>query len=151
MLFSYFSELQSRSDGWPLVYSTRAAIYIGRLHPVHGEQYSHNLLICSLRIIFDHQNWYIATIHIGRLHPVHDMIWFCSSRQRTLANGLSSYHKFLHKSWSNFVFRISTKHQLQNLNQTSAFRLNLNFKILTKTSFRITTKIKLHNLNQASP
>ena len=37
--------------------------------------------------------------------------------QRT--RGLSSYHKFKHKSW-NFIFRISTKHQLQNLNQTSA-------------------------------
>ena len=33
--------------------------------------------------------------------------------------------KFLHKSWSN-IFRISTKHQLQNINQTSAFRQNLN-------------------------
>ena len=39
---------------------------------------------------------------------------------------------------------------LQNLNQTSTFQLNLNFKILTKPSFRISTKIKLHNLNQAS-
>ena len=38
--------------------------------------------------------------------------------QRT--RGLSSYHKFKHKSWSNFIFRISTKHHLQNLNQTSA-------------------------------
>ena len=38
--------------------------------------------------------------------------------QRT--QGLSSYHKFKHKSWSNFIFRISTKHHLQNLNQTSA-------------------------------
>ena len=35
------------------------------------------------------------------------------------SNFLRSYHKFLHKSWSN-VFRISTKHQLQNLNQTWA-------------------------------
>ena len=58
--------------------------------------------------------------------------------------------KFLHKFWSNFISRISTKHQLQNLNQISAFRLNLNFIILTKPSFRISTKIKLHNLNQAS-
>ena len=32
-----------------------------------------------------------------------------------------------HKSWSNFIFRISTKHQ-QNLNQASAFRLNLTSK-----------------------
>ena len=35
--------------------------------------------------------------------------------QRT--RGLSSYHK----SWSNVIFRISNKHQLQNLNQSSAF------------------------------
>ena len=55
------------------------------------------------------------------------------------SNFFRSYHKFLHKSWSNFVFRISTKHQL-----------NLNFKILIKPSFRISTKIKLHNLNQES-
>ena len=39
--------------------------------------------------------------------------------QRT--RGLSSFHKFKHKSWSNFIFRISTRHQLQNLNQTSVF------------------------------
>ena len=38
--------------------------------------------------------------------------------QRT--RGLSSYQKFVHKYWSNFIFRISTKHQLQNLNRTSA-------------------------------
>ena len=44
-----------------------------------------------------------------------------------------SYHKFVHKSWSNFIFIISTMDQLQNLNQTSASRLNLKFKILTKT------------------
>ena len=58
--------------------------------------------------------------------------------------------KFLQKFWSNFISIISTKHQLQNLNQISAFWLNLNFKILTKPSFRISTKIKLHNLHQAS-
>ena len=48
-----------------------------------------------------------------------------------------SLNKFKHKSWSNFIFRISTKHSLQNHNQTSASRLNLKFKILTKASFRI--------------
>ena len=56
------------------------------------------------------------------------------------SNFFRSYHKFLHKSWSN-IFRISTKHQLQNLNQTSAFRQNLNLKIFTKPSFRISTKV----------
>ena len=53
-----------------------------------------------------------------------------------------SYHKFLHKSWSNFSLKILTKLQLQNLNQTSApnSRLNLNFEILTE--------LKLQNLDQ---
>ena len=63
-------------------------------------------------------------------------------------NLFRSCHK-LHKSWLN-IFRISTKHQLQNLNQTSAFRQKLNLKILTRPSFRISTKIELHNHNQAS-
>ena len=36
------------------------------------------------------------------------------------SNLFRSYHKFKQKSLSNFIFRISTKHQLQNLNQTSA-------------------------------
>ena len=32
--------------------------------------------------------------------------------------------RWTHKSWSNFIWGISTKHQLQNLNKTSASRLN---------------------------
>ena len=59
------------------------------------------------------------------------------------SNFFRSYHNFLQKSWSN-IFRISTKLQLQNLNQTSAFRQNINLKILTKPSFTISTKIELH-------
>ena len=51
--------------------------------------------------------------------------WLSSSCQ---SNFLRSYHKFKHKPWSNFIFRISTKHQL--LNQTSASPINLKFKIL---------------------
>ena len=39
------------------------------------------------------------------------------------SNFFRSYHKFLHKFWSN-IFRISTKHQLKNLNWTSAFPQN---------------------------
>ena len=35
------------------------------------------------------------------------------------------------KSWSKIIFRISTKLQFQNLHQTSASRLDFNFKILT--------------------
>ena len=49
----------------------------------------------------------------------------------------SSY--LISQSWSKFIFRIANKHQLQNLNQTSTFWLNLSFKILTKPSFRILT------------
>ena len=41
-----------------------------------------------------------------------------------------SYHKFKHKSWSNFNFRISIKHWHQNLKQTSVSR-----QILIKPSF----------------
>jgi len=61
-------------------------------------------------------------------------------------NLLRSYHEFKHKSWSSFIFRILTKHQLQNFNQTSASRLNLKFTILS----RISTKIQLHNLYKTS-
>ena len=66
------------------------------------------------------------------------------------SNFFRSIHKFLNKSWSNFILRISIKHQLQNLNQTSASWLNYNLKILTRPSFRISTKQQLHDLNQAS-
>ena len=41
-----------------------------------------------------------------------------------LSNFLWSNHKFLNKSWSNFIFRISTKHQLQNLNHTQLQNLD---------------------------
>ena len=61
-----------------------------------------------------------------------------------------SNHKFSKKSRSDFIFILPTKQQLQNLNPISAFRLNLNFKILTKPSFRISTKNNLHNLSQGS-
>ena len=43
------------------------------------------------------------------------------------SNFLRSYHKFEHNSWSNFIFRISTKNQL--LNQTTASPINLKFNI----------------------
>ena len=46
------------------------------------------------------------------------------------SNFFSSYHKFSNKSLPDFIFIFSTKQQLQNLNQISAFQLNLNFKIL---------------------
>ena len=74
--------------------------------------------------------------------------WGLSSAYQN--NFFRPYLKFLYKSWPKFIFRILTKDQLQNLNQISAFRLNLNFEILTKNSFRISTKNDLHNLNQGS-
>ena len=68
--------------------------------------------------------------------------------QRT--RGLSSYYKLLHKSWSNYIFRISNRYHFQNLNQTWTSQLKLNFQILTKPSFRISTKIQIHNLYKTS-
>ena len=77
-----------------------------------------------------------------------------------------SYHKFIHKSWSKFSFRVSTKLQLQNLNQTSTsiYWPNFGFKIsnelqnwpntvlrawiksrLKKPQPRILTKLQLQN------
>ena len=55
------------------------------------------------------------------------------------------------KNWHTNLDQISssesrTKHQLQNFKQTSASRLNLKFKILS----RISTKIQLHNLYKTS-
>ena len=39
-----------------------------------------------------------------------------AQRTRGLSSAFQSSNKYKHKSWSNFIFRISTKHQLQNLN-----------------------------------
>ena len=63
-----------------------------------------------------------------------------AKRTRGLISACQSSNKFKHKSWSNFIFRISNKHQLQNLDQTSASRQNLRFKILTKPNFITSTK-----------
>ena len=60
---------------------------------------------------------------------------------------LSSYHKFKHKSRPNFIFRISTKHQLQ---------LQPNISISTKSSMKlqnldqISTEIQFRNLYKTS-
>ena len=62
------------------------------------------------------------------------------------SNFLESYYMFKHKSWSNFIFRISTKPQL--FNQASASPIKLKFKILTKLSFENLTKIQLSNLSK---
>ena len=79
------------------------------------------------------------------MSPVHSYSKVKTLPKAQRTRGLSLSHKFKHKSWSNFILRISTKHQLQNFNQTSASRLNLKFKILTKPSFRISNIIQLHN------
>ena len=55
--------------------------------------------------------------------------------QRT--RGLSSFHKFLHKSWSNFI---STKDQLQNL--------QLNTSISKKRKLKNLDQTQLQNLDQ---
>ena len=93
----------------------------------------------------------------GRVGEGQTHFWILPKAQRTQglssayqSNLFRSNHKFKHKSWSTFIFRISTKHQLQNLNQTSTSRLNLKFKILTTSSFTISTKIQLHSLHQMS-
>ena len=87
------------------------------------------LLWCILTYILKHcqrHNWPEGWVQLTKEKP----------------NG--PYHKF--KSWLNFIFRISTKHQLLNLNHTSVPRVNLKFRILTKLTFRISTKIQIHNL-----
>ena len=78
-----------------------------------------------------------------------------AQRTRGLSSGyqikfFNSYHKFSNKSLSDFIFIFLTKQQLQNVNQISALRLNINFKILTKRIFWVSTKNNLHNLNQGS-
>ena len=97
-------------------------------------------------MLFPFLNLYVSQISKSKNTGTTDPTVGCSYQ----SNFYRSCRKFLHNSWTNFIFRISTKHQLQNLNQTSASRLNLKFKVLTKPSFRISTKIKLHNLNWVS-
>jgi len=59
------------------------------------------------------------------------------------SNFFRSYSEVLHKFWSNFIFRILTKHQPQNLKQTSAS------KYWPKFSFKICTELTLQYLDQA--
>ena len=61
--------------------------------------------------------------------------------QRT--RGFSSYHKFLHTSWSNSESRLSIYSTISNLNLKS-------WPNLAWLSFKILTTIQLHNLNQTS-
>ena len=73
--------------------------------------------------------------------------------------GLTSYHKItVHKSWIYYDFRISIEHSLQNLNQTSASRLNLKLKswpnlvaeYLPRFNFVTSTKHQQQNTDQSS-
>ena len=59
-------------------------------------------------IIFSTEN---REVQFKRL-PKAQQTWGLSSAYQS--NFFRSYCKFLHKSWSNFIFRISTKHQHQN-------------------------------------
>ena len=63
--------------------------------------------------------------------------------------GLSSYHKFLHNSGSNFNFRILIKHYIPSLNQTSVSWLNLN-KSWPNLASESWTSIQPRNRNQTS-
>ena len=54
-----------------------------------------------------------------------------AQRTRGLSSSFQS-NLLGHITSSNFIFKISTKHSLQNPHQTSPPRLNLKFKILTK-------------------
>ena len=77
-------------------------------------------------------------------------MWASSISKIAIGTPVPRVEWFLLKSWSNIIWGISTKHQLQNLNRTSASRLNLKFKILSKPSFRISTKIQIHDLYKTS-
>jgi len=117
-------------------------------HPLYGQNLKRNTYLTpSQKCRCDLGFWSFTFLNTHKTLPKAQRTRGLSSAYQS--NFFRSYHKFLHKSWSN-IFRISTKHQLQNLNQTSAFRQNLNLKIFTKPSFRISTKVELHNHNQAS-
>ena len=80
--------------------------------------------LCCLLIKYRDQIWYLKTLICAVQLFSFKEIWSLQTISHTLpkaqrTRGLISYHRFKHKS-SNFIFRISTKHQLQNLNQTSA-------------------------------
>ena len=112
----------------------------GPFHFWGPDSKSHFLVfdICAAAVITDNRANYET------LPKAQQTQGLSSAFQSTL---FRSYHKFLHKSWS-IIFRISTKHQLQSLNKISAFRQNVNLKILTKPSFTSSTKIELQNLDQ---
>ena len=68
--------------------------------------------------------------------------------QRT--QGLSSSCQSHIASSNTNLDRISSSESWLSINKTSAYPLNLKFKILTQPSFRISTKIQLHNLCKTS-
>ena len=68
--------------------------------------------------------------------------------QRT--RGLSSYHKFLHKSWSKFNLKISTKHQQLHKTLTSKSWPNLDSECRPRFNFITSTKHQQQNVDQNS-
>ena len=91
-------------------------------------------------------NWQVVIYAISfKTLPKEPRIQGWSSAYQS--NLFRSYHKFKNRPWSNFIFRTSTKHQLQNLDQRSASRLNLKTKYWPDLA---STKIRLNNLNKTS-
>ena len=72
------------------------------------------------------------------------------TRGLSSSNFLRPYHKYKHKSWSNFIFWISSKRQLKNLNQTSRQNLNFNLAPESRPRFSLITSSKhqWQNTNQ---
>ena len=66
-------------------------------------------------------------------------------------NFFRSYRKFKNKSWSNFIFIVSTKHQLQNINQTSSFwqkLQNLDQTLASKSALNYCQHVSHHQHQQ---
>ena len=68
------------------------------------------------------ERYYVTSFEIKKLPKGQRARGLSSANQSYL---YGSFHKFKHKSCSDFIFRISTKPQLQDLNQTTASRPNL--------------------------
>ena len=98
-------------------------------------------------------NWQLISVPPHKKEIVRQVFKHCQRHngpEGYQSNFFKSYHKFLQKAWSNLIIRISTKHQQQNTDQTSASksRLNFNFKILTKPYAESLNKLQLPSLHQ---
>ena len=107
-------------------------LYLNRsnIHTIHISVWSfpwlYNLQFLRDLIVLIHFSFLTIkfTSWISSIHPCPVWPWPAPTSSQTLpkaqrTRGLSSYNKFKQKSWSSCIFRISTKHQTQNLNQTS--------------------------------